>query len=693
MTSVSKSLLFGAGVGGALSRLARSLFKNATLAMVAIAIAATASSAWAETLLMPKRDARTTAPVVVWGVHTQAAGTACSLNFGDGSAVQNCTGVDRSYIAFAHTYALQGTYTATLTVGAESATTPIQVFDPALMVGGIGGDNNRSLGINMAIQDGLRFLWTSQSSRAANFPAATTTFWNDTGFSYADTSLVVLSFENQGYTITANAAPTGIYEKYIVRRGLNFVISQLSTVVLGVTPGGNNPCAVYADCVGLSTAADTGYTVAVAILPFAGSGALAQVNTEVAGYTNGKTYGEILQRLVNALIWGQNDSGNGQGSWDYNFNSTRGDGSTLGWDTTALLDAGASGATVPAWVKTEYKKGFDCTLNTDGSFDYVADCNAALPNNAGPQKVGIGLQGLFLLGETGARVTAVRNNINSWWNGAAGGIGQNVWGCAGPISFPNDTNKGCAYSMFNNFKGLKLQGIVTLPNVVRPAGPGAQPANDWHADYQDWLVTNQSAPATIAGGTWGPSMGWSCCAIGDSIETAIAELILSPIALVAPDPILFSTVGLSPVSATNPVGTDHTVTAFTQAAGGAPVPGVTISFSVLTGPNTGKTGTGTTGADGKATFTYHDDGGAGTDTIQAFITLGGSTLSSNIVSKIWGLACDVNNDGKVTNTDLLLIRAKNGQAATGPTDPYDANHDGKINVADVRYCQLRLTPP
>jgi len=400
-----------------------------------------------------------------------------------------------------------------------------------------------------------------------------------------------------------------------------------------------------------------------------------------------------MQRLVNALIWGQNDSGNGQGSWDYSFNSTRGDGSTLGWDTTALLDAGASGATVPAWVKVEYTKGFNCTLNTNGSFDYVADCNPAGNSNPGPQKAGIGLQGLFLLGETGARVTAVKDNINSWWNGSVGGIGSNDWGCnAGAVSYPNDTNKGCGYAMFNNFKGLKLHGIVTLPNVARPAGPGAQPAGDWYADYQDWLVANQTSPNNVAGGMWS-TMGFSCCGSGQFITAAIAELILSPVALVAPDPILFSTVGLSPVTATNPVGTDHTVTAFAQASSGAPVPGVTISFKVLTGPNTGKTGTGTTGGDGKTSFTYHDDGGAGTDTIQAYITAGAVTLSSNIVTKIWGLACDVNNDGKVTNADLLLIRAKNGQASTGPTDPYDVNHDGVINVADVRYCQLRFTPP
>jgi PKD repeat protein len=182
------------------------------LSAAALLLAFGASSVSAETLLMPKRDARTTAPVVVWGVHTQAAGTVCALDFGDLTPVQNCTGVDRSYIAYSHTYASQGTYTARLTVGAETTTTEIQVFEPALMVGGATGDNNRSLGINMAIQDGLRYLWTNQTSRAANFPASTTTSWTNTSFNYADTSLVTLAFENQGYKIQANVPPTGIYE-------------------------------------------------------------------------------------------------------------------------------------------------------------------------------------------------------------------------------------------------------------------------------------------------------------------------------------------------------------------------------------------------------------------------------------------------------------------------------------------------
>jgi hypothetical protein len=666
--------------------------KGFLVKLVAAAALLGVTAASAETLLMPKRDARTTAPVVVWGVtdQVQSAALSCVLDFGDGSPTQACNGVDRSYIAYPHTYAAQGTYTATLTIGAESATTTIQVFNPAAMIGGAAGDNNRSLGINMAIQDGLRFLWTNQTSRAASFPAGTTTNWNNSGFIYADTSLVVLAFENQGYKIQANVPPTGIYEKYIVRRGLNYVLANLGNVALAVTPAGNDPCvAVPAPaCTGFAPPGDTGYTTALAILSLAGSGAFAQINTEVAGVTNGKTYGEIAQRLVNALAWGQNDSSTGRGGWYYNFNSTSSDGSTLGWDVLALADAQASGLTVPAWVKTEFATVINTPgggqLNSNGTWDYQAN-GALTDNSVGPGKNGIGLQALFLIGEfAGARVDAVKNAVDSWWPGGTS-IGGDAWG-TGHI--------GSAYAMFNNFKGLKLHGVATLPQVNRSTHAwkflgttGVE--DDWYADYQDWFVANQSAPTTIAGGTWGPTMNFSCCASGDAIETAVAELILSPVALVAPDPTLFSSVGLSPAAATNPVFGNHTVTALTQAANNAPVPGVSINFSVLTGPNAGKTGTGTTGADGKTTFTYADTGGAGIDTIQAFI---GTTLSSNVVTATWVTTCDVNNDGKVTNADLLLIRGKNGQAASGPGDPYDPNGDGAINVADVRYCQLRLTP-
>lgn len=619
----------------------KSWFLRGGLFAFVLSLLATAVSA--ETLLMPKRDGLAGTPIVVWGTTTLPNGTAFTLDYGDASSSAGTVG-DRSYINFSHNYAAAGNYDVTLTVGAESATVKVQIFNPAAVT----ADQLRGLKINMAIEDGLRYFWQAQANRAANFPANVFTDWG--GDLTADTSLVVLAFENHGYKLTGNVAPTGVYEKYIVRRGLNRILASVAMINLSAQAAGN-PCVGSgpgwsgADCVGLTATSDPGYATAVAMLPFAASGALSRVNTEVPGqdidpapgiqgYLQNKTFGEILQRLVNAEAFGQSDAncGAGRGGFGYNHNGCQFDGSTVGWSILGFLDAEAAGAVVPAFVRPEFTFGFNNALNNDGSFDYGADGSPNNFNSPGPQKVGIGLQGLFFLNDTGARVNLVKTNISSWWNGTSG-IGGNNWWCGAAGNAPN---KGCAYSMFNNFKGLKLNGITTLPGVTRPAGPGTQPAGDWYADYQDWLVANQTSPNTPGGGYWG-TMGFSCCnhrSNFTNLNAAIAELILSPVALVLPDEEKFSTVGLSPATKTLIELGTHTVTAKAESTGGTPVPGATVNFTILSGPNAGLTGTDTTDSNGEATFTYTDagpDGTVGTDKIQASI----GNLDSNIVDMIW----------------------------------------------------------
>jgi hypothetical protein len=76
-----------------------------------------------------------------------------------------------------------------------------------------------------------------------------------------------------------------------------------------------------------------------------------------------------------------------------------------------------------------------------------------------------------------------------------------------------------------------------------------------------------------------------------------------------------TTLMLTPVAATNPVGTSHTVTATVRDAGNNPVSGVTVRFSV-TGTHTAS-GSATTNASGQATFTYPGTA-VGPDAIHAF---------------------------------------------------------------------------
>ena len=183
-------------------------------------------------------------------------------------------------------------------------------------------------------------------------------------------------------------APTGIYEKYIVRRGLNFVIDELRQFTLTAQAAGD-PCVNVDDgpapCVGLrQNQQQEGYATALAILPLAASNALTRHVTEItgsqnAGYVVGRTYGDVLQRLVNGMAWGQGESGFARGGWAYTFNAGNTDGSTIGWNVLALLDAAAAGITVPAFVKTEFVNfAIPYGLNNDGTFDYTSGNNPAV---------------------------------------------------------------------------------------------------------------------------------------------------------------------------------------------------------------------------------------------------------------------------------------------------------------------------
>ncbi|HKQ50108.1 MAG TPA: Ig-like domain-containing protein [Phycisphaerae bacterium] len=102
---------------------------------------------------------------------------------------------------------------------------------------------------------------------------------------------------------------------------------------------------------------------------------------------------------------------------------------------------------------------------------------------------------------------------------------------------------------------------------------------------------------------------------------------------------------LGPTGATNPVGTEHTVTATVTNEQGQPVAERTVTFSVIAGPNQGVSGTVDTNGSGQASFTYSDAGGPGIDQIQAsFVDSQEQTRLSNIVTKEWVVTCPLTFD-------------------------------------------------
>ncbi len=383
---------------------------------------------------------------------------------------------------------------------------------------------------------------------------------------------------------------------------------------------------------------------------------------------------------------------NGRGGWHYSLANNGGDtsdGSTDGWDLLALLDSGASGTPIGAFVKSEWKNfALPSGLNTDGSFDYNSDAQPGQrqqrePRQSGRRDAGDVLRRIPLADPL---VQQTLSYINTHWT-VFTGMGFSV---RERHLSTSGARTGCSISSRASRSTVCPRSRVRPEPLVRD--PSRQATGMPNTSTGSWRTRPRRRSTT--GGNWA-GLYFSCCEQDLNANTAIGELILSPVALIQPDPTTFSTVGLSPVTATNPPGTSHTVTATAVSSTGAPVPGATISFLVLTGPNAGKTGAGVTNAAGQVTFTYTDTSVGPypvSDTIQAYIGQVGSNLPSNIVTKTWDLGilvCDADGDKDVDNADLEIIRNANGQVATGPNDPRDGNKDGKIDVADVR---LLLAP-
>ncbi len=94
---------------------------------------------------------------------------------------------------------------------------------------------------------------------------------------------------------------------------------------------------------------------------------------------------------------------------------------------------------------------------------------------------------------------------------------------------------------------------------------------------------------------------------------------------------------LVPISTELPVATQHSLTAtfHDSAAPFDPVPGVLVTFEVLSGPNIGILGSDLTDVNGEATIAYIGVNLEGTDQIQASLDDAGTPRLSNIATAIW----------------------------------------------------------
>jgi beta-propeller repeat-containing protein len=127
-----------------------------------------------------------------------------------------------------------------------------------------------------------------------------------------------------------------------------------------------------------------------------------------------------------------------------------------------------------------------------------------------------------------------------------------------------------------------------------------------------------------------------------------------------------TTLTLSPAAATNPVGTEHCVTATVRDANGTPTANVVVRFAVTGAVNT--SGSGTTNVNGESSFCYLGPSLPGADVITAFADTDADNTQDpgeppGAAAKTWVLpgttpSCEI----KITNGGMIV--SANGDTAT-----------------------------
>lgn len=205
------------------------------------------------------------------------------------------------------------------------------------------------------------------------------------------------------------------------------------------------------------------------------------------------------------------------------------------------------------------------------------------------------------------------------------------------------------HSIFNDVFAFFVNGVncahvptttqavsINTVNGGNPFGVNAQ-----HPEFYRNNDPNDPG-ATINTGADGLTTVFTCTAtvnpgVNNHIKLAIADAsdtVLDSYVFLRANSFVSSNIALTPLTATNPLGTTHTVTA-TVLENGQPAANKLVTFIVNSGPHTGTTGTDVTNEQGRAFFTYLGLF-AGTDIIQAsYIGPQGTLQQSNTVEKIW----------------------------------------------------------
>lgn len=209
--------------------------------------------------------------------------------------------------------------------------------------------------IELSIQDGLAWLVSEQSADGS---------WG----AYervAHTGLALIKLEDRAFETGYDPFdPAYEYSENVIA-GLNYIFAWANTIGIGPQPAGDpdyngNGVGVY-----ICDTSDLTYATGISLMAIAGSRDPGKLVT--VGPQAGRTYGDVVQDVVDYLAFGQNDAGWPQGGWGYTHNGGWSDNSNSGYAVLGLDFAESPlfgfNAVVPQWVKDELNIWIDYIQN------------------------------------------------------------------------------------------------------------------------------------------------------------------------------------------------------------------------------------------------------------------------------------------------------------------------------------------
>ncbi|MGA1875413.1 MAG: hypothetical protein ACMUIA_07385, partial [bacterium] len=424
-------------------------------------------------------------------------------------------------------------------------------FDTELTIGGITdvykiilAPANNDSRVNIAIDKALWYLHRQMVRTNVGSPSVRGGYWNDAGNYYVGrTGACVWAFEVQGHLLNLEADPLNpVEDPYVedVQRGINYLLTRLYYQSMNpqscghpeagqTSPNGYGLVCYY-------SGGHTNYENGLAIGAIAGCGTPnATAATGNNTYVLGRPYKAIVQDMVDWYAWSQIEGSafppsGARGGWYYTAGNNwapggyYGDNSASQWAYIGLDAAEANfGCTVPVWVKQQLAGYLHCQISYEGRgfVSYRAGGGDFYTGNV--CLTGGALVGMALVGETIYNSACGAGAYAADLNRAELFLGNN-WHGTGSRWTENWYGHRAYYTMYAVMKGLRLQGITSLPG-----SPGTA---DWYADYVS--VMTQAGEQYSDGHFRGT--GWMDGYIREDMGTAFGILILTP-SIFSPPPV------------------------------------------------------------------------------------------------------------------------------------------------------------